>query len=334
MLIEHVFDQRTWPGVGDIDDCWVVAAIQCAHASGIARNSLPTCPEFRLAAGLPDRPGPTGGNMDHVLAAARTLWPRFNVVGFRGSWTALELHLGRGGAIWVALLSGRLPIRLRYGFESRHACTLFRDESGQLWLANPLQRNEPPPDRVTKADILPALEAVSDDGNIQAVVFPPPPVTRDAMIVTRGYIVEGRLVKRFRTTGSVRLIVPETLLPSETLPAGRELPILGWPRGDVRHRVVLVDTSRDGKGVTRLVPTSAGVEEALPDPTPYGPSDLDTVRAEATQALGNRLNELEQGLTQAQELAAKANAAANLAFSVLSEIREILGPEGSLDPTA
>jgi hypothetical protein len=71
-----VFSQRTWTGVGDLDDCWVLSSIQSAHAVAPWLH-LPTTPQFRKAAGDPDDGKRDGGSIAEIIRAVTTLWPDF-----------------------------------------------------------------------------------------------------------------------------------------------------------------------------------------------------------------------------------------------------------------
>jgi len=163
------FDQRTYPGAGDIDDCWVIATIWAAHASDPAVR-LPTVPEFRRHAGDPDDGKTDGGSLTEVLAGSRGTWPDLLVAGMEGTWAALAGELERGRIASLAVLSARLPKEVRFGFMGWHQVGAFRCSDGGYYISNPLQRDGARPLPISA----PALEyAATALGYVRAALYPP-----------------------------------------------------------------------------------------------------------------------------------------------------------------
>lgn len=177
-----IITQVGYPGAGDIDDCAIVATFWAARAAGYT-GSLPTVAEFRAAAGVPDKPGPTGllntqvwrGVQGTVLA---TLHP---IMRAMQPWDVFADALKRGEIASVALDSSKLPSSLRYGFLGAHRVGLaWRNR----WLlANPLGPDQSAPLPIAE-DTLKAAILANGGGFVYAVTFPP---LEDSMlaVVTR-----------------------------------------------------------------------------------------------------------------------------------------------------
>lgn len=134
-----ILAQRSWPGAGDVDDCWVLADLAMVHAVAPWLN-LPTVPVYREAAGNPDVQGEAdGGQLRHSIDALRSLYPDYTwrrIIG--GGWAELTGAWLEGRPTSVSLLSSELPSRLRFGFAGFHRVTLVRKADGRLLFANPL----------------------------------------------------------------------------------------------------------------------------------------------------------------------------------------------------
>jgi hypothetical protein len=171
-LSSGVFSQKYWPGVGDVDDCWAMAALLAVHAVA-PWVSLPKMTDYRAAAGNPDKPGPTGGSLAHSAKAIRTLWPelgRLIKVIDNAPSDAFNDAKKLDRVASVSVLSGALPPSLIFNFYLNHRITVFRGNSG--WLAaNPLA---PPHSRwkpITKAALKLAMEKYPTSG-VNAIVMP------------------------------------------------------------------------------------------------------------------------------------------------------------------
>lgn len=141
MQLSMVFNQVKWPGAGDTDDCWAVSALQCCNmvAPWVRLASVTAA---RAAAGNPDRPGPTGGNLSDVVQVAEGLYPRYfkgNLKVMRGArWEDFAAAVERSVPVSVAVVSAKLPTRLQYGFGGFHQITVARNPKGKWVVFNPL----------------------------------------------------------------------------------------------------------------------------------------------------------------------------------------------------
>lgn len=177
MLIEHVFNQKVYPGAGDVDDCVPTSMIQ-AYATQPAHKPLPTIPQFRAAAGVPDKPGPTGLTIAQAAIGARKLWSETPIVAQAFTWadfTARAYANGGRTPISLSLDSGALPVALRYGFDGLHQVTVWY-EGGKWWIANPLQANGSAPRTISSSALHKAGGAFAGDGKMYAVIFPRVPL--------------------------------------------------------------------------------------------------------------------------------------------------------------
>jgi len=139
LQISQVFSQRFWPGVGDIDDCWVVATIQAVSACAPWLRQ-PGTRAFRAAAENPDKPGFSGGNLNQIIRASQTIWPTLPVTEARGwGWQRFKDALRKGRPAEVSINSAKLPVKLRFGYTGLHGVALVY-RGGILYLANPLAR--------------------------------------------------------------------------------------------------------------------------------------------------------------------------------------------------
>jgi hypothetical protein len=169
------FHQASWPGAGDVDDCWAIADLQAIHAVAPWLR-LVTVPAYREAAGNPDLPGPTGGSIADSRRAIRILYPGLGadymdqdpVVPF----AALLARLKAGAVASVSVMNGKLPPSLRFGtYAGGHRVAVFYDNP-TLRVLNPLapahQRAKP----ITPDQLKAACLAFAP--GIRAVVFPDP----------------------------------------------------------------------------------------------------------------------------------------------------------------
>ncbi len=171
------FDQRKYPGAGDVDDCWVVATVYAAKMYD-RKLHLPTIPEFRKAAGVPDVRGVSnGGTVQNVLDGAHKIWPHVQVNGgvFK-DWAAFVVPMQKGlRPASLAVKSSELPPELQYGFKGLHQVAAFLD-GDQWWISNPLQRDGAKPDHIGAATLRKAAYAFGNDGHVHAALFPVIPV--------------------------------------------------------------------------------------------------------------------------------------------------------------
>jgi hypothetical protein len=166
-----IMSQVTYPGAGDVDDCAIVATFWAARAAGYT-GSLPTIAQFRAAAGVPDKPGPTGLLNTQVWrgvqgTALATLHPIMRALQ---PWDVFADALKRGEIASVALDSSKLPSSLRYGFMGAHRVGLaWRN---RWMIANPLGPDGSAPLPIAELALKTAILA-NGGGFVYAVTFPP-----------------------------------------------------------------------------------------------------------------------------------------------------------------
>ena len=156
LLIQQTFSQRTWPKAGDIDDCWVVSAIQCTNAVAPWLPLLDVR-EFRAFAKDPDDGVKDGGNVDDIMEGIRNAWPKLAplVIPVRaGAWDGTLAAIKAGHPFSACVSSAKLPTN--YGFQGLHQVTLFHEPNvdlgsairwrptGQSRCASPPHRRETP----------------------------------------------------------------------------------------------------------------------------------------------------------------------------------------------
>lgn len=169
-----VLSQRTWPGVGDLDDCWVLSSLQCVLAVAPWEH-LPGSNVYRHAAGDPDDGKTDGGTIAEQLKAIRALYPYLGdeLVPMRGIVpNELRQRVGAGWVVSVALTLGKLPPSIQYGSRSvPHQCTVAPRGDGIVF-ANPLAPMGSKWDDVTWPQIMPAITDYGS-GKVFGVAYPP-----------------------------------------------------------------------------------------------------------------------------------------------------------------
>ena len=115
MSILPVYSQKTWPGIGDVDECWILATFSAARASR-PNVSLPSIFMFRRWAGDPDDGYRDGGTVNEIYNAARMAWPGLPRKFYAPDWAAFMRELRAGRPASIAVHSARLPWYLRFGF--------------------------------------------------------------------------------------------------------------------------------------------------------------------------------------------------------------------------
>lgn len=180
-----VFSQRDWPahdpdpddGTADLDDCWVIAALQLVHAAA-PWVRLPNVRRARRAAGDPDDGHRDGGRPVETMRLLRGLYPqlapfcrRLDARPLDEVWAALDA----GRPVSAAIIAGKLPKRLQHGYAGAHQVTIARDPDLGAWavvLADPLA---PPHSRWKAAGwpaLMPALEAYAGRGRATVIAGP------------------------------------------------------------------------------------------------------------------------------------------------------------------
>lgn len=144
MQLSQVFNQKAWPRAGDVDDCWVVSAIQCTNTV-FPWLHLPDVTQFRAAAGDPDDGVSDGGNSAEIVKGSVGVWPVLTgrLRAFRLSWEAFVAYVNAGHPASIALMTGKLPAGLNHGQATNiaHQCSVARPKQGSgepLYFANPL----------------------------------------------------------------------------------------------------------------------------------------------------------------------------------------------------
>lgn len=166
-LSSGVFSQKMWPGVGDVDDCWCLADLMAVHAVA-PWASLPDITKYRAAAGNPDKPGPTGGNIAHSTKAIRALYPKLAIFTSTANagpltWAAFasKMKTGNRRAASLSVLSSALPPSLTFGFYGTHRVTVTY--TGKWRIANPLAQPHARWSVISEADLKRAVQAYPGD---------------------------------------------------------------------------------------------------------------------------------------------------------------------------
>ena len=135
-----VFNQVFWPGVGDVDECWVIATYWALVATGVMkREDLPSIRAFRAAAGNPDRPGSTGGSNRDIVRALKKLAPSAKVVKYDGGREGFTAMLKKGFVASLSVRSWSLPKAYQFGYRGNHQISVFY-KAGHYYVMNPLAR--------------------------------------------------------------------------------------------------------------------------------------------------------------------------------------------------
>lgn len=172
------FNQVSWYGVGDVDECWIIATYWALVASGVMRRKdLPTIREFREAAGNPDRPGSTGGNNRQLMLALKTLVPNARTEYFVGGAGAFTRALQNGYVASLSLLSRYLPSYARFGFMGAHQVSVYY-QGGKYYIMNPLAREGSALLPVSLATLQRASGALFGDTLLHAVFVKPKPSSK------------------------------------------------------------------------------------------------------------------------------------------------------------
>lgn len=173
MNVLGALDQRTYPGAGDIDDCWVVATMWAfRYQTHMATEALPSIPVFRDAADNPDKPGPTGGRNSQIALALNRLYPGQPYSRYESTnWTSFMAQLRAGAAASVVTLSSLLPSTMQFNFHGLHRCAVIWLD-GTLVLMNPLQRDGAKLLAITEAQLRRAITGATPSGTVLAIMFP------------------------------------------------------------------------------------------------------------------------------------------------------------------
>ncbi len=167
-----VYNQRSWPGVGDSDECWVIATFWALVAAGVrTKAQLPTIYAFRAACDNPDQPGATGGTNGNILKAVRGIAPDANPVLYSGPWDGFDDWLDKGAVASLIVRCDHLPTRLQYGFAGLHQIAVVK-VGGKLLDADSLDAAGHAPREIARAELGHAAHAAYSDGKMNAVIIP------------------------------------------------------------------------------------------------------------------------------------------------------------------
>lgn len=171
-----VFSQRTYPGVGDIDDCWVIATIWAA-ADSRPTIKRPTVRTFRDFAGIPDHQNAAdGGNIDACNRGADGCWPKLpNVVVKASSWQSARTYLYSGRPCSVSTDSSHMSAAHRFNFFGKHQVGIVHDGKA-LRLMNPLNVEGRPLQTISEAELKASMGALipHSDTPYRLLAFPIP----------------------------------------------------------------------------------------------------------------------------------------------------------------
>lgn len=160
--------QIGYPNAGDLDDCWLVATVWAAVASG--QTYQPDATTYRRAALNPDRPGPTGGTPDQTYRGARGCWPGANLRRYASTdWNGFTSLLRAGWVASLAVSSAALPGYLQYGFRGLHQIGVAY-QNGAYYVDNPLMSNGTRPASIDETILRTAARSFSG-GVICATMF-------------------------------------------------------------------------------------------------------------------------------------------------------------------
>ena len=170
--IFQVFSQTSWPGIGDVDDCWVLASLQAVHTVA-PWLKLPGVRVFREKAGVPDVAGQLDvGDEEDMKRGLDALYPTLGhelVQGMPFQDFVEKLRSGRPAA--VIIKAGDLPAALQHVYQGIHAVTVaFDDETGEILMADPLAKAHSKPVPITQPALRKAIEGFRP--NVHAVLMP------------------------------------------------------------------------------------------------------------------------------------------------------------------
>lgn len=219
--------QIGYPQAGDIDDCWLVSPLTalyniCPHLR------LPNAKVFRAAAGVPDRSWASdGGTGRNIVTGLKTMYPRLQFEGIIFSWTSFKAKMTPGKVASIAVLSSKLPARLRYGFNGGHRICVEQIAPGKWIVLNPLAKSGTAPQSIGQATLREATSAFTGAGRVGAIIFTP-----------------SQVKEYFKL--NVFMKVPGG--GSFTLPTGKVIRLWQWGNGGWRVRTKIGPFSTAQKG--------------------------------------------------------------------------------------
>jgi hypothetical protein len=202
------YSQKTWPGVGDIDDCWVISTFWALVAAGIIDEwHIPTVYAFRAAAGRPDVQGKaSGGSNADIIKALNKLLPQAGARMYNSGISGFKQMLSSGYIASLSVNSSMLPAYLQFGFKGLHQIAVIYQD-GQFYVMNPLANQGAPLLLISQAALAKAAGGFAGTGKMSAVLIkvggvvlkqiikdgkrmmlPQPPRDLNAPIVVRNYL--------------------------------------------------------------------------------------------------------------------------------------------------
>ena len=178
MQTSMVFNQVKWPAAGDVDDCWVLSALQCVNVTA-PWQFLYSVKSFRKAAGDPDDGVKDGGTLAEIIKGVTTLYPVYTgkLTKLAGNpWTDFTRMASSHRPLSVSVVSARLPARLQFGFKGYHQISVAVKDDGRWLVANPLapvysRWVQVVPEEI-KAAIMAYGTAKGGKASVYAVAFP------------------------------------------------------------------------------------------------------------------------------------------------------------------
>lgn len=169
---EKALNQKVYPGVGDIDDCWVVATIWAIRRETHQSQNLPNCKVFRAAAGDPDDGNKDGGTLGEIGQAVDRLYPHVADIRYskQYGWAGFVALLNKGFTASLAVRSSYLPRALRYGFLGTHQIAVYK-AGGRFYIMNPLQPQGSAPTPISESALKTATYKFAN-GWVMADVIP------------------------------------------------------------------------------------------------------------------------------------------------------------------
>lgn len=166
-------NQKVYPGVGDIDDCWVVATIWAIRNKTHQSQNLPNCKTYRAAAGDPDDGYKDGGTIDEITQANNRLYPNVADIKYtkQYGWAGFVGYLNKGYTASLAVRSAYLPRAQRYGFLGTHQIAVYKS-AGKFYIMNPLQPKGSAPTVISETALKTATYKFAN-GWVMASLIPP-----------------------------------------------------------------------------------------------------------------------------------------------------------------
>ena len=155
-------NQLTYWGIGDYNECSIIAAYWAARAAGFT-GTLPTIAAFKQAAGV------TGQVMGHSAAeigsglVGTSLAVMKPLVMQGAAWTDFVAAMKAGGTASLSVDSALLPSELRFGFYGTHSIGVVY-AAGQWYVANPLAPDKSAPLPISEAALKVAAAAFGGGG--------------------------------------------------------------------------------------------------------------------------------------------------------------------------